>query len=209
MRRQAGLTLVEVLVSTVVVGILSLAFSAIVMNYFHVFGRNYAAIKANAELPAAQETMYRHLSHLSRTAVPDDGLLSFRIPVCDTEGRPSMPFDRSGVLLAFYRSDSTGATNRTGDYLWLGRGNRAATTFTPHGRPIARYVTGLTFEYLNAAGSVISRDTRMATGFDDKTISLIRVTVTVRDPGTTAAGGAARPATTTVSFTVAPRNNHD
>lgn len=207
-RTRRGLTILELLVVITVLAIILPGLALIVSNYMGVYQRNYGRLRAVTTLASAQEQITMHLANLSMLVVPDDGNIVFRIPACGTDGFPRMPFDRRGVLLALYRSNTTGSTAATGNHLWLGRGNVAATSVTPL-RRIAPDVTGLTFEYLDRNGNVISRTARFAASFDDRTVAWIRVTLTITDPGRHGAGGAAQPFSQTVTFSVAPRNNRD
>ncbi len=208
-----GMTLLELLVSMTVLLILLPTIALIIDNYYQVYGQNFSQIQAGTQQAMAKEHIYRHLSQLSAITVPEDNLIVFRMPVCDTDGVPTMPLNRNGVLLALYRSDSTGSTSVTGEnarYLWLGRGDIGATSVVPHGAPLARNVTGLALEYLDSAGVPIARETRFGGGWDDRTVSLIRVTVTVGETGQRATGRTTiAAATRTVTFIVTPRNNHD
>lgn len=205
-----GVTLVEMLVTLAVMVIIIPALGMVTQNYYHVYGRNFSRIQVNTQLPMAKEAAYVYLSQLSTLEVPEDNLIAFRIPVCDgPDGQPAMPFDRNGVLLALYRSNAAGSPSSSGSHLWLGRADIGSTNVTPHGKPLARNVTGLTFEYLDVDGNAISRADRLAAGFDDRTVSLIRVTITVTDPGVADGAATTQPWSDTITFVVAPRNNHD
>jgi hypothetical protein len=211
--RRRAVTLLELLVSMTVLLIILAPLARVFDSYYQIYGQNFSQIQCGTQQAMAKESIYQNLSQLSALAVAEDGLIAFRLPICDQNGIPTMPLSRNGILLALYRSDATGSTSvpsSTGRYLWLGRGNVGATTVTPHGKPLARNVTGLTFEYLDAAGAAIPRATRLGAGFDDRTVSRIRVTVTIGETGTRAKGKTTiAAASRTVTFTVAPRNNHD
>jgi hypothetical protein len=211
--RRRAVTLVELLVSITVLLIILAPLARVFDSYYQIYGQNFSQIQCGTQQAMAKESIYQHLSELSALTVPEDNLVVFKMPVCNSEGIPAVPLNRNGVLLALYRSDATGSTSvpsSTGRYLWLGRGNIGAATVTPHGKPLARNITGLTFEYLDAAGNAIPRATRLAGGFDDRTVSRIRVTVTIGETGQRVSGRTTiAAAARTVTFTVAPRNNHD
>lgn len=208
-----AVTLIELLVSITVLLIILAPLARVFDSYYQIYGQNFSQIQCGTQQAMAKESIYRNLSELSALTVPEDDLVVFRMPVCGSDGIPTMPLNRNGILLALYRSDSTGSTgvpSSTGRYLWLGRGDIGASTVAPHGKPLARNVTGLTFEYLDAAGAAIPRDTRLAAGFDDRTVSRIRVTLTIGETGHRVKGQTTiAAASRTVTFTVAPRNNHD
>jgi hypothetical protein len=202
----------ELLVTLGVLAIVLPAFGAVVANYYHVYGQYLGRAHSSTQLAMAHETLFRHISHMSRGVALDDHVMAFRIPRCDAEGRPLMPINRNGVLLALYLSDASGSTSYTGPnakYLWLGRGDVGSATFVPHGKPLASKVESLTFEYFDASGNAIPRATRIAAGFDDTTVSRIRVTISVTDPAQTDAGLRTDAHSGTTTMTIAPRNNHN
>lgn len=206
MSRRSGFTLTELMISILVLLIIVPILGMIISNYFNLYQEYFARINLNTRLPEVQRTMFIDLSNASRFVVTDLDAIAFRVPSVDEGGDPEMPFDRDGILLAYYLSDDSGNPDVDGNVLWLAKAEEGSWDLQPL-RAVASSVTDFQIQYLDMDGNAFSMEELQGVGFSDETIAWVNVYIEVLHPGENGLSGDV-PAEDFLEFNVASRNNH-
>jgi len=207
-RRNRGITLVELLASIGALVVILPILTWIISTYMDVYQQTFAEVRIGMEAPQAQEALFVQLSHLSMLEVAEPDYIAFRIPVCVEGGQPAVPFNRNGVMLAYYLSDDSGDLDDQGDQLWMARADVGGWDLVPE-RRIARGVQSMAIEYLDGEGVPFTTEELQAPSFDDRTLGAVRVHLRMTNAGQSGMDGRLRPAFSDVTVQVVPRNNHD
>ena len=163
---RSGMTLIEVLTSLTVLGILSVGVSLLYVQALMMYRRGTREATAHDKAVLALERIVPEVREAFNVDFPGPDLLVLTMPKRGAGGHYQIdPATRSlvsGGQVAFYQSDATGSMATTGRYIWRARRPTPDAAWEPTG-VLADEVEDLTFTYAPDADRV----------------DLVRITITV------------------------------
>ena len=147
---RAGLTLIEVLTSITVLGILSVGVSMMYIQALKMYRQGQAQTTARDKAALALEKVLPEIREAFNVDYPGPGLIVFTVPLKDADGKyhvdPTTKTLTSGYQVAIYQSDSSGEFNIEGKYIWRAQRPNQSATWTKTG-VLMDDIEDLTFTY--------------------------------------------------------------
>jgi len=149
-RRRQGMTLMEVLVTMGVLGILSVGVSMMYIQALKMYQQGQRESTARDKAALALERVIPEIREAFNVDYPGPGLIIFTSPAKDTDGNylvdPATKSLVSGHQIAIYQSDQTGGFNVQGTYIWRAERPDTLSEWTKTG-VLMDDIEDLTFTY--------------------------------------------------------------
>jgi prepilin-type N-terminal cleavage/methylation domain-containing protein len=147
---RSGLTLIEVLTSMTILGIVSVGVSALYIQAIRMYKRGSEEATAHSKAVLAVERILPELQEAYNVDFPGPDRLIFTLPQRGVDGHYEIDAATrspiSGTQVAVYTSDHTGAMETPGRYIWHAQRPSPAAEWQDH-RVIMDDVEDLSFAY--------------------------------------------------------------